>query len=249
MKVKIILLGICLFCQLCTGQILTRKNLHGLVVNDSTAIESGFVLNVNSKTKAFIGAQGIFDINAKSKDTLLFTSFGFKTKMLILDEKNLNVLLLTINMQTEINELDEVVVKKTSINPNLGNIQSIIDKEYIDDNQSEVKSILIPTLEIENGMNLIRIGKMLGELFKKESVETKKEVDYGSFYKIAKTRVRPFFFTTTLNLKEDEIGLFLIYCEADKKAKALLNPDLEFQLIDFLLTKNTEFKSFTTFEH
>ena len=51
-----------------------------------------------------------------------------------------------------------------------------------------------------------------------------------------------------IKLKEQEIGLFLIYCENDKKSNALLNPDLEFQLIDFLITKNEEFKKFTIFE-
>ena len=55
-------------------------------------------------------------------------------------------------------------------------------------------------------------------------------------------------FNEALKLKEDEIGLFLIYCENDPKSKALLKPEAEFELIEFLVVKNEEFKRFTTFE-
>ena len=247
MKTKIEILVLFIICPFCFGQTLTRKPLHGIVVNDSVKVESGYVFNGNSKTRTFIGAQGFFDIMAKPKDTLLISSFGLKSKKMILTEKDFDVLLLTVKLQTFINQLDEVVVKKTTIKPNLGNIQSIIDTKYFDDKQSSLKNPLMPTQEIENGMDFIRIGKMVGKLFKKDKPDTPKVVDYGDFSKIVTNRISPYFFTNTLKLKEDEIGLFLIYCENDYKAKALLNPELEFQLIEFLITKNEEFKRFTTF--
>jgi hypothetical protein len=43
-------------------------------------------------------------------------------------------------------------------------------------------------------------------------------------------------------LKNDEIGLFLNFCESDIKLKELLKPDKEIELIDFLIEKNKEFK-------
>jgi hypothetical protein len=139
------------------------------------------------------------------------------------------------------------VVKKIAIKPNLGKIQDIIDRQYFDDKQSSLKNPLMPTQEIVNGMDFVRIGKMVGKLFKKEKPDLPQAFDYGDFSKNVTKRISPFFFTNTLKLKEDEIGLFLIYCENDNKANALLNPALEFQLIEFLITKNEEFKSFTTF--
>ena len=57
------------------------------------------------------------------------------------------------------------------------------------------------------------------------------------------------FFTNTLNLKEDEIGLFLIFCENDSKSKTLLKPESKIDLIDFLLTKNKEFNKIITSEN
>jgi hypothetical protein len=249
MKTKIEILALCLFYQFCLGQTLTRKPLHGMIVNDSVKVESGYVFNVNSKTRTFISSEGFFDILAKAKDTLLISSLGLKSKTMVLTEKDLEVLLLTIKLNTFINQLDEVVVKKTTIKPNLGKIQSIIDKKYYDDKQSSPKNPLVPTQEIVDGMDFIRIGKMVGKLFKKEKPDLPKVIDYGDFSKNVTKRISPYFFTNTLRLKEDEIGLFLIYCENDYKAKALLNPELEFQLIEFLITKNGEFKRFTTFEN
>jgi hypothetical protein len=60
-------------------------------------------------------------------------------------------------------------------------------------------------------------------------------------------RVSYDFFTNTLKLNDDEIRLFLVFCENDSKAKTLLKPESEFELMDFLITKNKEFKRITTF--
>lgn len=248
MKTKIKILLLFLFCQFCIAQTLIRKPLHGMVENDSVKVEGGYVYNVNSKTKTFISSQGFFDILAKEKDTLLISSFGLKSKKLVLTEKDLEILLLKVKLQTYINQLDEVVVKKIVIKPNLGRIQNIIDTKYFDDKQSSLKNPLMPTQEIVNGMDFVRIGKMVGKLFQKDKSDLPQAVDYGDFSKNVTSRISTFFFTNTLKLKEDEIGLFLIYCENDNKANALLNPELEFQLIEFLISKNKEFKSFTTFE-
>lgn len=238
-----------MFCQFCFGQTLTRKSLHGMVVNDSVNIQSGYVLNVSSNSRTFIKSQGFFDILAKTNDTLLFSSMGLKPKKIILAEKDFAVSVLVVKMNTLINPLKEVVVTKTDVKPNLGNIQNIIDKEYFDDKQSSPTpdSPLIAS-EIKYGMDIDRIGKMIWKSFFKEDTGKEKEVDYGDFTEIVPKRIHPFFFTNTLKLKEDEIGLFLIYCENDSKSKALLKPEAEFELIEFLIIKNEEFKRFTTFE-
>lgn len=250
MKTKKIILALCLFCQFCLGQILTGKPLHGMVVNDSVNVESGYVLNVNSNTRTFVNSQGIFDIMAKTKDTLLISSLGLKSQKIVLVEKDFAVSLFVIKLNTFINPLKEVVVIKTVVKPNLGNIQRIIDTEYFDDKQSSPSpdNPLIPT-KIKYGMDIDRIGKMLWKSFFKDNLNKGNEVDYGDFTEIVPKRMHQFFFTNTLKLKEDEIGLFLMYCENDSKSKVLLKPEAEFELIEFLIVKNEEFKRFTTFEN
>lgn len=247
MKTKAVILVLFLFCQFCFGQTLIRKPLRGRVVNDSVKVESGSVFNINSKTRSFISSQGLFDIMAKTNDTLLFLSFGLKSKKIVLTDKDFAVLLLTVKLNTNITRLEEVVVTRTVIKPNLGNIQRIIDTEYFEDKQSSLDNPLMPS-KIKYGMDIDRIGKMIWKSFFKENPNKGKEVDYGDFSDIVPKRIHSFFFTNTLKLKEDEIGLFLIYCENDPKSKALLKPESEFELIEFLINKNEEFKTFATFE-
>ena len=247
MKAKTTMLVFYLFCQICLGQTLTRKPLHGMVVNDSVNVQSGYVLNVNSNSRTFIKAQGYFDILAKTNDTLLFSSMGLKSKKVVLADKDFAVSVLRVKMNTLVNPLKEVVVTKTAVKPNLGNIQNIIDREYFDDKQSSSDNPLMPT-EIKYGMDIDRIGRMIWKSFFKENANKEKEVCQGDFTEIVPKRMHQFFFTNTLKLKEDEIGLFLIYCENDPKSKALLKPEAEFELIEFLVVKNEEFKRFTTFE-
>ncbi|WP_395049069.1 hypothetical protein [Flavobacterium sp.] len=249
MKTKIGILAFCLFYQFCLGQALTKKSLHGMVLNDSVNVESGYVFNVNSKTRTFISPQGFFDILAKTNDTLLISSLGLKSKRIVLSEKDFTPSLIIIRLNVFVNQLEEVVVKKIVIKPNLGNIQSIIDTQYFEDKQSSLNNPLMPYHEIVYGMDVIRVGKMIWKIFVKENPEKTKTDGYGDFSEIVPKRISPFFFTNTLQLKKDEIGLFLIYCENDPKAKELLNPNLEFELIEFLITKNEEFKRFTTFEN
>lgn len=247
MKAKTIIIALCLFCQFCFGQTLTRKPLHGMVVNDSVNIQSGYVLNVNSNSRTFINSQGFFNILAKTNDTLLLSSLGLKSKKIVLAEKDFAVSLLVIKLNTFINPLQEVVVTRNVIKPNLGNIQRIIDTEYFDDKQSSLDNPLMPS-EIKYGMDIDRIGKMIWKSFFKENLGKENDAYYGDFTEIVPKRIHQFFFTNTLKLKEDEIGLFLIYCENDPKAKALLKPESEFELIEFLVIKSEAFKRITTFE-
>jgi len=247
MKTKTIIIALCLFCQFCFGQTLTRKPLHGMVVNDSVNIQSGYVLNVNSNSRTFINSQGFFNILAKTNDTLLLSSLGLKSKKIVLAEKDFAVSLLVIKLNTFINPLQEVVVTRNVIKPNLGNIQRIIDTEYFDDKQSSLDNPLMPS-EIKYGMDIDRIGKMIWKSFFKENLGKENDAYYGDFTEIVPKRIHQFFFTNTLKLKEDEIGLFLIYCENDPKAKALLKPESEFELIEFLVIKSEAFKRITTFE-
>lgn len=218
-----------------------------MVVNDSASVESGYVFNVNSNARTFINAQGFFDILAKTTDTLFFSSLGLKSKKVVLADKDFAVSLLVIKMNTLVNPLKEVVVTRIAVKPNLGNIQRIIDKEYFDDKQSSLDNPSMPS-EIKYGMDLDRIGKMIWKSFFKGNYDKEKDVDHGDFTEIVPKRIHQFFFTNTLQLKEDEIGLFLIFSANDTRAKGLLKPESEFELIEYLIVKNEAFKRIATFE-
>ena len=250
MKTKIKIMCFLFFCQLSFGQNETRKSLHGQFVNESALVDNGYVFNLNSKTRTFIGNQGFFDILAKAKDTLLVSSPFFKSKKIVLQEKDFLKTLFVINLEAQTTLLKEVIVKgKMDIKPAIGNSQSIVDTQFTDDAKSSPINRTMPSDgTIENGMDFVRIFKMVSKVFKKDSDEKAGLNAQADFSDTVSKGLDRYFFTNTLKLKTEEISLFLDYCESDPKSKNLLKEEDEFLLIDFLITKNEEFKRITTLQ-
>ncbi|MFV8325159.1 hypothetical protein [Flavobacterium sp. ZS1P14] len=248
MKNKIVILVLCLCCQFCFSQ-LTRKTLYGQVVNDSIRLENGLVFNVNSKTGTVINQKGFFSILAKAKDTLVFSGLAFKSKKIVLTEKEMTIPLLRVKLNAFVNLLPEILVSGKNLNPISGNSQKYVDRQYFDDAKSSPKNrTMPPDGTIENGMDFVRIYKDVLKVLRKNNPERTDFTSDKSFTEQVMKRVSYSFFTNTLKLNDDEIGLFLIFCENDSQSKNVMKPEKEFQLIDFLITKNKEFKTITTFE-
>lgn len=246
MKAKITVLFMGFFCQFCFSQIEERKPLHAQVLNDSLQVSGGYVFNSSAKLKTFISSEGFFDVLAKANDTLLISSLAFKSKKIILTDKNFTFPLLIIKLESFTNNLKEVVVSKTRV-PYLLSNQLMIDRPYFDDAQSSLKNTTMPLMGIENGFDFIKVGRMIGDMFSKKKAEKKRGDYYEDFSEAASKAVTADFFTQTLKLKKEEIGLFLIFCENDSRAQSFVKLENKFHLIDFLITKNQEFKRIATF--
>jgi hypothetical protein len=250
MKTILKILCLLFFFQLSFSQNENRKSLHGQFINRSTSVDNGYVYNLNSKTRTFISDQGFFDVLAKAKDTLLVSSPSFKSKKIVIQDKDFSKPLFAVNLEAQTTLLKEVIVKrKAEIKPITGGSQGIVDLQFFDDAKSSPVNRTMPSDgTIENGMDFVRVYKMVSKLFRNGSA---KKTDLNSaldFSDVVSKGIDTYFFTNTLKLKNEEIGLFLEYCENDPKSKSLIKQEDEFLLIDFLITKNEEFKRITTFE-
>lgn len=247
-KLSIIILG--LFFQISFSQNEIRKPLHGQVISDSLSLESGYVLNVSSQTRTFISANGLFDILAKPKDTLLFSSLAFLSKKIVLTEKNCQERLFIVQMDVVNNELKEVLVSNgIKISALAGGSQKMVDRKFFDDQKSSPKNRLMPADgTIENGMDFVRIFKELKKILRKKEEVKEEFITDVAFYQYVKMNFSPSFFSQDLKINDDEVELFLLYCSNDLDSKKYLKPEDQFLLMDFLITKNKEFKRITTFE-
>lgn len=247
-KLSIIILG--LFFQISFSQNEIRKPLHGQVISDSLSLESGYVLNVSSQTRTFISANGLFDILAKPKDTLLFSSLAFLSKKVVLTEKNCQERLFIVQMDVVNNELKEVLVSNgIKINALVGGSQKMVDRKFFDDQKSSPKNRLMPADgTIENGMDFVRIFKELKKILRKKEEVKEEFITDVAFSQYVKMNFSPSFFSQDLKINDDEVELFLLYCSNDLDSKKYLKPEDQFLLMDFLITKNKEFKRITTFE-
>ncbi|ABQ04803.1 hypothetical protein [Flavobacterium johnsoniae] len=243
MKNKLGVFVVCLFCQIMLGQNGTRKSLHGQVTNKSLAIESGYVMNINAKSRTFIGPGGLFDILAQPKDTLLFTGIAFQSKKIVLTEKDCSQILFSVSLDLVSNELKEVLVRKDLKVKSLdSNTQKYVDMQFEDDRQSTAKNtVMYSDQTIKYGTDFVRIFKDVKKLLSKNN-EKEEVISDIAFVEYSKANFKPDFYTKTLGLKPDEVDLFLMFCSNDPESKRHLNEDQKFELIDFLINKNAEFK-------
>ncbi|MBE8725647.1 hypothetical protein [Flavobacterium hungaricum] len=244
MKNNLVILVVSLFCQIILGQNASRKPLHGQVKNDFLAIESGYVMNINANVRTFIGSGGLFDIMARPKDTLLFSGLAFQSKKIVLTEKDCAEVLFIAKLDLVSNQLKEVVVhKELKVKSLQGGSQKIVDMQFEDDLQSSPENkVSLSDQTIKYGMDFVRIFKDVKKALRKNDEIKEEAISDIAFTEYAKDNFTKDFFTKTLSLKPDEIELFLMYCSNDPQSKQLVKPDQKFELIDFMINKNKEFK-------
>jgi hypothetical protein len=225
-----------LSCQLSYSQVLTRKALHGKIVNEAAVIESGLVFNINSQTGDVVDNKGVFSILAKVNDTLLVTSLGFKSKKIVLKKADFSSSFYTITLEAVANELLNVVVYAKHV-PHFDNTQQIVDKQYYDDSQSSPNNnLMMPTGTGDpNAMDVIRVYKKVFKSLFKDNPDKEDFVTDMSFRSVAMHSVSYSFFTDKLKMNDDQIALFLVYCENDPKSKTYLNANQQFEIMDFLI--------------
>lgn len=249
MKTKITLLFFILLGQISFSQIGARINLEGQVRNDLVPVENVIVFNANSNVGTVVNQYGSFKILAKANDTLVFSSLMFKSKKIVLKANDFMQPKLVVKLEIFTNELAEVLVlAKKELNPIEGNTQKYVDLKFFDDEKSSPKNRLMPPNgTIENGVNFVRIYKDVLGVLRKSNPQKTDFYKETSFSEVVMNKVNYSFFSNTLHLNDDEIKLFLIYCENDSKSRVLMQPSEEFKLMDFLITKNEEYKKITQY--
>lgn len=241
------------------AQVRLREVIRGQIITADREVESITVFNKTSNKGAVTDEKGLFSIMARPSDTLVFSSVAFSSRIMELTETDFLLKVIKIELVTYINELDEVIVSPNSLTGDLIKDNKNLKVTYLNpdidktdaqrmlienDGYSSPKNPAIYDGTIQYGMDFIAIGKMVGKSIFGQKEKKSKSNDYEDriVAEIIKEKFTYHFFHQTLQLKNDEIGLFLNFCESDIKLKELLKPDREIELIDFLIEKNKEFK-------
>lgn len=231
------------------AQELSRRIIHGQAVNDSVKVENVIVFNVSAKVGAVVKATGYFDIKARENDTLVFSSLLFKSKRIVLSDADIKAAEIKVRLQTFTNQLAEVIIESNkNVTPIKGNKQDIVDKKYVDDAQSSPKNTVMPTNVTENGMDFVRMYKDVMRLIRKNNPNKNDLTSSTTFTELVMKKLKYSFFNSTLKLRDDEIKLFLLYCENDSKVEKIMKSKSEFELMDFLIEENIDFKKLTAVE-
>ncbi len=244
MKTKLGILLLVLYYQMSYAQIGKAKLIKGQVRNDLIPVENVIVFNTKDHAGTNVNAYGSFEMMASVNDTLVFSSLVFKSKRIILKEEDFLKPKIFVPLEVFTNELAEVIIKaRKDMSPISGNTQRYVDLQYFGDEKSSPKNTTMPSDgTIDKGMDFVRIYKGIINTLKRKNPGNTDFYKETSFSDYVIHSVDYSFLSNTLKLKDDEIKLFLVFCENDSKSRTLMNPSSEFQLLDFLTNKNKEFK-------
>lgn len=217
----------------------TEKLLHGKVVFQELVLKNVEVINKTAKTSSRTNELGEFSILAKEQDSLLFFSKDYLFTRLKLTLKDLEKNYLVVEMTLKAEELENVLVSRSVFTKTdlkkIANDKEEINKIIIRKQFDEVTSkVMVYDGQIKHGLNFSY------PIFDKP----KKKIEHRDdrFKKLVIASCPPDFFVKNLKIKPEEKEIFLNFCNADSKSKALLEKSNDLELIDFLYTKNEEFK-------
>lgn len=249
MKSNIAIIVFFMMSQLVLAQQPARKTVRGLVVNDSVKVENVIVFNVNARTGTITKFEGAFTITARENDTLVFSSLMFKSKKVVITKEDIEKDVIKIPLKTFQNQLAEVVVEKNKIKSPIKNSQAVVDRKYYDDAQSSPKNTVMPNYNaIENGVDFVRMYKDVLKILRKKNPKKNDFTSNVNFTELVMKKINYSFFTNSLKLRDDEIKLFLVFSENDPKSQSIVKSGTDFEIMDFLVGKNNEFKKITAFE-
>ena len=240
------------------AQKLPREILKGKIVGDSDGIENINVKNLNTNKLAISDKFGLFALYAQENDTLVFSGMNINLSKLVLKKADLNVKILWVKLETFVNTLDEVIINPNALTGNLAldsknikiteikplDFRLALNTDFENDKFSSPTNKLMPGyLNTKYMTDLVAVAGKIVKLFKGKSKPKKVVfISKKNFHDAVRERFSLSFFTQTLKLKEDEIGLFLAFCENDSNANPLLDINKTFELIDFLIQKNKKYQ-------
>ena len=242
MKVKLLLALFFVYGQFCFSQ-----TVKGKVVFNNYAIPNVEIVNSTSKSLTASDTNGLFSIVAKPNDILVFVAKGYEIKSLTISSRMITENNLQITLVLKAEELKEIFINNQpsiKLGADTKWEQGKLDQYTLEKNAQRLNVVGVNRHTIDNGMDFVRIGKLIGTLFKKEkdSVPNTKKSLSTTFIAEAKNNFETTFFTETLKLKPEQIDLFLQFCDADPKSKTLVNDSNALSLMEFLLQKNSAFK-------
>ena len=239
MKIKLLFALIFLISQSSFSQ--TKKLLTGRVVSKNLFVVAD-IINPDSKEMRVTNDKGEFSILVKAGDVLVFIADNYEYYRIQLTQDDINKNNLVVSLTKKPISLKEVVITENKISPLSGNSQKYVDGQYYDDKYSSPTNRLVYDGSIENGVDFVRMGKELIKLFKKKNGNDKNKVKEIDFKEFSTSTFSENFFTETLELQKDEVGLFLDFCSTDPKSKIIVDEKNIMGVMDFYITKNQEFK-------
>ncbi len=221
-----------------------RTLLRGTVLYRNSVVPNENVINTTAQLATITNERGEFTIPVKTGDELVFMAVNYQLQMVEVTEDILKNNRLVVEVTEKVTELDEVVVSPEDQEEfiRLSN-EEFKGFEYETDQTTEVTNIAedMTVRGMQYGLNFVNIFKLLastvsGDGKPEEAAPLKASEVLRQVYDDS-------FFVQDLQIPQDQIDAFLLYCDNQLPPRTLLRKENEFELIDFLVTQSEDFRS------
>ena len=222
----------------------SEKSIKGTVLSDNFPMAKVDVVNFNSKISTVTNNDGKFVLTGKLGEILIFIAKGFDLKRVVIDAEMMlkqDNLVVLVKKPEELQEVLIVKMPSIRLSKDQQFEQSKLDELAVDKIQKTLKNPGVYDGQT-TGLDFFKIANMISRLFAKEKKTVKVESPLIVFKNIVKNNFKSDIYSKTLHLKEEEVALFLEFCDADPKARLLEKSNNQLVLLDFLLLKRDEFK-------
>lgn len=228
-----------------------RKLLKGKAIADRIIADNLIVKNKTANITTVTDNEGNFTIEAGIGDVLEFSSAIFKTLEHTLNDRDLKEELFVVKVEPLGIMLDEIQL--TGLTGNLA-IDSKNTKVIMLNNRIESAAEINKNVHPNNpnlNMNYIAIAELIGTAIfpgskskvgsNKDAVYRNASVEHKPFSKVVQENFPESFFTETVGIPREKLGLFLHFCNADAK-RYLLDPKHKEELIAYLKKKYIQYQ-------
>lgn len=193
------------------------------------------VINLSNKEVVNTNAEGVFEIKATTSDWITFYHKEYDVVKIYVDSLFDYKSVLEIKLLEKTIKIEEVLVEKKQ--PFLKGMK--YGMPVIPHNKPSVQ---FNDGSIPNGMNFMKIGKLIIGLFKDKNkvvIKPKEPVQFKTFTAQSYSND---FLINSLKLKPEELEEFLNFCNFDPKSKDAVENSDTLILLQFLISKSEEFK-------
>ena len=202
--------------------------LKGKVVSDVSNLGEIYVTNLSTNTKTLADNSGLFEIEAKPNQILVFSGLKLERKVLNLKPSDFSTDLVSVKVYPKATQLEEVVIKNY---PQINAVSlGIISKNVKTYTPAERK-----LMSESSGLGIVQLINAINGRKK----ELKKNVEVEKKEKLLDKLSRLFeddFYIKTLKISSEYIKGFQIFAIDDKKLVTSLNKK-NTKLTSFLLTE------------
>lgn len=218
-----------------------RVSIKGRLIYRNINVVAANVVNITAQINTITNGEGAFEIPVKNGDEVVFSSVQYMIRTVKITPEIIQKNRLIITINEKINALEEVVVTPDDAEKFLDlKEEEFKGFDYDRDKSTRLENSIVRQGQLKNAINLINVAKLIAKLVSNKTEEEKRNLKPSEVLSYVFDKS---FFSSDLELKDDQIVGFLEHIDNNLPSQKLLNQSQQFQLIDYLILQSKKYRS------